>query len=318
MSHFRILVTGGAGFIGSHVVDRLVAGGDEVVVVDDLSTGRAENIAAHLSNHSAEFHRADFADKAVLSKLLPGTDVVVHLAGLVSVDRSVVDPATTMRVNVQGTDVLLERCVEQGVERLVFASSAAVYGDLRPPLREDLPSRPLSPYAASKVAGEAHCRSYWNAYGLQTVVLRLMNVYGPRSRGGPYGGVMTKFAEALNSGGPLTVQGDGKQTRDFVHVSDVASAVSVSVKASVAPGETFNVGSGVPTSVNSLAKHFMSSSSRRVPVVHGPPRQAEIRASYADISKAKRMLGFTPRVPLAHGIKQYLDWFENDHVIHES
>jgi UDP-glucose 4-epimerase len=286
----------------------MVAEGHEVVILDDLSSGSTRNVEAHLTDPEVELVRADFADARVLSEILPGSDVVVHLAAIVSVAQSVADPESTFRVNTEGTARLLAQCVKAKVKKFIFASSAAVYGDSRPPLNEALPCRPLSPYASSKVAGEAYCGSFQGSYGLETVVLRFMNVYGPRGRGGPYSGVMTKFAEALRNGEALTIYGDGRQTRDFVHVSDVVSSVAAAVMTSAASGEIMNIGSGAPTSINALARLFVSASGSKLPVQHAPPRKAEVRASFADISRARRVLGYSPRVALAKGVEEYLEW----------
>lgn len=305
----HVVVTGGAGFIGSHLVDRLVVDGQSVTILDDLSNGELKNVAAHLTNRDVKLKESDFLDEEVLAEVLPGSDVVVHLAAIVNVLRSVADPVSSRRINTEGTIRLLEQCVKHGVKRFVFASSAAVYGSTPPPLKEEFPPRPLSPYAASKAAGEAYCNSYFNSYGLETVILRFMNVYGPRRSGGPYSGVMTKFAEALYSGKPIIIYGDGNQTRDFVHVEDVVSSVVAAISNIAAIGETLNIGSGVPTSINSLAKLFISVSGKEVPIEYGRPRKAEVRASFADISKAKAMLNYSPSISLSDGVKGYLEWY---------
>ena len=287
-----------------------MADGHQLVVLDDLSGGVSGNIAHHLAKHKIELVKSDFTDPQVLSSVLPRSEVVIHLAAKVSVAQSIADPESTWRVNSEGTVRLLGQCVKAGVKRFVFASSAAVYGNSRPPLKEGLPCNPLSPYASSKAVGEAYCSAYESSYGLETVVLRFMNAYGPRGRGGPYSGVMNRFAEAVQAGEPLTVYGDGRQTRDFVHVSDVVASVVSAMTNPAAKGEVFNIGSGIPTSIDSLASLFISASGREVQVHHGPPRKAEVRASYADISMARRVLGFSPKVPLAKGVREYLKWYE--------
>jgi nucleoside-diphosphate-sugar epimerase len=305
-------VTGGAGFIGSHLVDRLILDGHQVLMIDDLSNGNLRNVAGHLKSQKVELVRADFADSRALAELLPGSDVVVHLAALVSVTKSVADPESSRRTNAEGTIKLLDQCVINGVKKFIFASSAAVYGESNPPLKEDMSCKPLSPYAASKVAGEAYCHAYANSYDLETVILRFMNVYGPRRSGGPYSGVMTKFAEALQQGKGLMIYGDGEQERDFVHVSDVVSSIAAAMTNPKAVGETFNIGSGVPTSINGLAELFISAGGKRVPIEHGPARKAEIKASYADISKARGVLEYSPTFELRKGVGEYLTWYQEN------
>ena len=308
-----MVVTGGAGFIGSHFVDRLVADGHQVDILDDMSNGNTTNIASHLRNNQVRLVQADFADSEALAMLLPATDIVVHLAALVSVARSVAEPELARRVNTEGTIKLLDKCARYGVKKFVFASSAAVYGESSPPLREDMPCRPLSPYAASKAEGEAHCKAYAKSYGTETVILRFMNVYGPRSGGGPYSGVMTRFAEAINTGKELVICGDGEQTRDFVHVADVVSSMVAAMTNPRAVGETFNIGSGFPTSINLLASLFIAASRREVPIKHSPPREGDIRSSYADITKARRVLGYSPKVGLSKGVNECLAEYLESH-----
>lgn len=302
-------MTGGAGFIGSHLVGRLLADGHEVTAVDDLSTGDQNNLKGSMERPGFEFVNGDFASERVLSKALPGADAVVHLAAIVGVPRSISEPELVHEVNVNRTLRLLSACAKNGVGRFVFASSGSVYGDASPPVAESLPPSPLSPYAASKAACEAYCMAYQSAYGISTVVLRFMNVYGPRM-GSTYGAVMTEFARAVHEGTPLTVYGDGGQTRDFVHVSDVAEAVSLGVTADRARGRTFNVGTGVPTSIAELADMFISSSGvKGLGVSNLKPRVGDIVHSYADVSRARRELGFDPKTRLQDGVRELLEWY---------
>lgn len=304
----KVLVTGGAGFIGSHLVDSLLAGKHQVTVVDDLSNGTRGNLAGHLGKPGLELIESDFADKAVLSRAVPRAEVVVHLAAIIGVAQSVKEPELVHDVNVDRTLRLLGACAKGGVRRFVLASSAAVYGDASPPVSEDLPVRPLSPYAASKVSCEAYCRAYQSAYGLSTVVLRFMNVYGPRM-GGAYGAVMSEFAKSVEEGTPLTIFGDGTQTRDFVHVSDCVRAIMLGTSAPQASGEVLNVGTGVPTSIIDLAKMFISASGKRsLRVAKEDARPGDILHSYADVSKTKRLLGFAPKTRLSEGVGDYLKW----------
>ena len=304
----KVLVTGGAGFIGSHLVDALVAAGHRVTVVDDLSTGSPGNLAAHARATGFEFIRADFAAEPILSKAVPRADLVVHLAARVGVADSLKSPEAVHEVNVSRTLRLLGACAKGKVGRFVFASSASVYGDAPPPVSEAMAVRPLSPYAASKASCEAYCRAYQESYGLQTVVLRFMNVYGPRM-GGAYGAVMSEFARSVEAGTPLTIYGDGRQTRDFVHVGDAARAIMLGATSERADGETFNVGTGIPTSISDLAELFISASGRRgLKVSRVSPRPGEVRHSFADVTKSKRSLGFAARTGLSEGVGEFLRW----------
>jgi UDP-glucose 4-epimerase len=293
--------------MGSHLVDRLAAEGHEVVAVDDLSSGRRENLASCFGKGRFEFLEGDFAAEPALSKLAPGS-VVVHLAAKVGVPGSLRDPELTHEVNVTRTLRLLGGCAKRGVGRVVFASSAAVYGDAPPPLSESGPVRALSPYGASKIACEAYCEAYQRAYGLPTVVLRFMNVYGPRMDDA-HGGVMSEFAGSVERGVPLVVHGDGKQTRDFVHVSDAVEAIMLAISSERAAGETLNVGTGTPTSISSLAEMFVSAGGRPGPgVSHVPPREGDVRHSYADTTKSARVIGFAPKKKLPDGVAEFMAW----------
>lgn len=305
----NVLVTGGAGFIGSHLVERLVAEGHRVTVVDDLSSGRQANLRRVLGRLELNFLEGDFAEEQVVSKLVPASEVVVHLAAKVGVASSVKDPELVHEVNVNKTLRLLGACANGGVRRLVLASSASVYGDTPPPVSESAPVMPLSPYAASKVACEAYCKAYQSVYGLPTVSLRFMNVYGQRMNSA-YGAVMSEFARCTEEGAPLVVQGDGEQTRDFVHVSDVVDAIVLGITVDRAAGETINIGTGVPTSITALARMFMASSGKPgLGVIHSPPREGDIRESYADTSKARRVLGFEAKKKLSGGVSEFLKWY---------
>jgi UDP-glucose 4-epimerase len=305
----RVVVTGGLGFIGSHIVEKLVMGDNDVVVLDDKSNGDVANIGSRPDSPNLNLVVGDVRSRNKLRRALVDADVVIHLAAVVSVLRSLEDPALTTEVNVGGTLNVLSACIESGVRRMVFASSAAVYGGMEPPLEEDRAPIALSPYAASKIAGEAYCRAFSESQGLETVILRFFNVYGPRSTG-PYAGVMVKFAQAIIQGRPLVIFGDGEQTRDFVHVNDVADAAILAMNKNGARGEVFNIGTGISTSVNGLAKIFLSASdSEEIDISHVEPRQSEVRHSRADIRKAVEQLGYKPGVKLESGVEEYLSWF---------
>ena len=307
----KVLVTGGAGFIGSHLVDELVKRGYEVSVIDDLSTGKIENLQGHLDGE-VKFFKGDIRDGQLVDELVGGVDAVIHLAAISSVSFSVENPLLTNDVNVNGTLNLLNACVNAGVQRFIFISSCAVYGEpCYLPVNEKHPVKPLSPYAASKVAAEEHCEIFRKAYGLDTVVLRLFNVYGSRQRKeDTYSGVITRFAANLVYGKPLLIYGDGSQTRDFIHVDDVVEAVRLVLESGDVAGETFNVGSGKPTSINKLAKLLAEGSGGGVEMVYEKRRVGDLEQSYADIVKAEKALGYKPRMALERGLKSLLFEFK--------
>ena len=290
-----VLVTGGAGFIGSHIVDELV-GANDVRVLDDLSTGQE----GHL-HPDATLVRGDVCDPTALAEAMDGVDLVFHEAANASVARSVDDPVASHRVNTAGTLGLFERA--RAVDaRVVMASSTAIYGDpTEIPVTEDEPTTPQSPYGVEKLTGDHYARVYHDLYGLETVALRYFNVYGPRQAGGDYSGVITTFLEQACAGQDITVEGDGSQIRDFVHVSDVVR-VNLLAAATDAVGEAYNVGTGRSVSILELAELVRDLSGSRSEIVHVDERPGDIRASRADISKAKASLGFEPTVSLREGL----------------
>lgn len=303
----RVLVTGGAGFIGSHLVDRLVSEGCEVKVLDDLSSGSLANIRGHVRSGRVSFVEGDVGEADVVEKCVCGVDFVVHLAAVASVPFSVEHPVLTFEVNVDGTLNLLKACVESSVERFVFVSSCAVYGEpVYLPVDELHPVNPVSPYAKSKVAGERWCRVLGEKCGLETVVLRLFNVYGPRQGFNDYSGVITRFIEQIKRGLPLTIYGDGSQTRDFVYVSDVVEAVLQALKCEGVKGEVFNVGFGRQVSVRDLALAILRLARADLDVVYEAPRAGDVKHSVADISKAEKLLGFKPSFSLRDGLHALL------------
>lgn len=308
----RILVTGGLGFIGSNLVDRLIST-DEVTVLDDLSSGRIGNVTQHLENPKFRLVRGSILDPDTIDNALEGASAVVHLAAVVSVALSVEKPLLVHRVNVEGTLNILESCLRRSVDRFVFASSAAVYGnDLTPPFREDYQSNPSNLYGATKEAGEAYVKAYAETHDLKTVILRLMNVYGPRRSPGPYAGVITKFAEATSLRKPLMVYGDGEQTRDFIHVSDAVEAMASAVHKDQAIGHTFNIGTGKPTTINKLAGIFSRLTDSGCQINHVETRRGEVMASWSNIEKAKKVLEYKPKVSLENGIKSFMEWFNSE------
>lgn len=289
-----MLVTGGAGFIGSHLV-RALADENRVTVLDDCSNGDPERLPA-----AVRFVEGDVRDAEALARAGEGVDLIYHLAANVSVDRSVEEPVWSHDVNVDGTLAVLEFAREQGA-RVVFASSAAIYGDPAAlPVSEDDPTDPLSPYGIEKLAGDGYVRAYHDLYGVDTVALRLFNVFG-EGQSSEYAGVVTAFVEGVAAGESLTIHGDGEQTRDFVHVDDVVDAFLLAGTTEHV-GEAFNVGCGRAVSVAELARTVLEVADSDADVVHTDARAGDIDASLADISKACSELGFEPSVTLVDGI----------------
>lgn len=300
------VVTGGAGFIGSHLVEALLANGTFVRVIDNLSTGRRENISHLLDHPNLSFHQLDVTDLGAIAPVFQDVQWVFHLAGLADIVPSIETPHAYHRANVDGTVCVLEAARQAGAERLVYAASSSCYGLPESlPLTETAPIRPQYPYALSKYLGE-QCVLHWGlVYQLPVISLRLFNVYGPRSRtSGTYGAVFGVFLAQKLAGQPLTIVGDGKQSRDFVFVTDVANAMLAAAKSSHC-GEVFNVGSGTATSVNRLAELLGGE------VVHIPKRPGEPDSTQADIAKIQWMLGWNPRVSFQSGVETMLQHIEH-------
>jgi UDP-glucose 4-epimerase len=296
----RIVVTGGAGFIGSHLVERLVWRGHDLVVLDNLSTGKWDNLRKVINE--IDFIEGDIRDEDLVKRLLKGADGVAHLAALTSVSESMEKPALYHEINTSGTLRLLQLSLESNVKNFLFVSSSAVYGHPRRlPIREIDPISPLSVYAATKASAEAYCQAY-NKMGLRTCLLRLFNVYGPRQGLSQYSGVITQFTDRVRKGKPPIIFGDGKQTRDFAYVGDVATLMATTVE-KFSEG-VFNVGTGESSTITKLAKalaHTMGKPDLQ-PVYEGS-RPGEIRYSRADISKARKVFGFRPEVSLEVGLR---------------
>jgi UDP-glucose 4-epimerase len=303
----KVLVTGGAGFIGSHVVDRLVNDGYEVRVIDNLSTGNLDNIQNHLNSGRVEFVKGDIREASTVKVTLEGVDAVIHLAALVSVPLSIQNPTLTFDINLLGTLNLLRSSIEKSIDRFVFVSSCAVCGDPKSlPVNEETPTDPISPYAESKLIGERYCLGFSEKQLLESVVLRFFNVYGPRQTMNDYSGVITRFLECCDRKLPLTIYGDGSQTRDFVNVTDVAAAVVASMESKVT-GEVFNIGSGRPTTINELAKSIIELTGSKNGVRFEKARAGDIKDSYADVSKAKKLLGFEAKLSLINGLETLIE-----------
>jgi len=304
----RVLVTGGAGFIGSHLVDKLMDEGFEVVILDDFFSGRRENLNQYFGKANFCLVEGDVRDEADVRKAVKGMDVVFHLAAIVSVDFSVRNPLLVNEVNVGGTLNVLRESLKAGVKRFVYASSCAVYGEpVHLPVDEEHLATPLSPYGVSKLAAEHYCRVFHEVYGLETVCLRFFNVYGSRQVIGPYSGVIMKFIDRLKRGKQLIIYGDGEQTRDFVFVKDVVDACVRAMHRKDCVGEVINVGSGVETSVNELANVLVELFGLHdVKPVYAEARAGDVRRSCADLGKAEKLLGYKPKTSLREGLTMLL------------
>jgi len=308
MGYAEVLVTGGAGFIGSHLVEELVRGGTSVTVIDNLSTGRSENLGRHLKK-KISFVKGDIRDKdAVDEAVSTRVEAVFHLAAITSVPYSFEQPNVTFEANVDGTRNLLEASQRREVERFVFVSSCAVYGDPQYlPVDERHSLKPMSPYAESKLEAEKACMEFSENYGLKVTILRPFNVYGPRQRKDQYSGVIAKFMERLHEGKPPVICGDGLQTRDFIHVEDAVRAFVLTLRTDIAVGRVFNVGTGVPTAINQLARLFLDLfDAEGIEPQYVNARPGDIKHSYADINEARIHLGFEPQVSLKDGLARLL------------
>jgi len=307
----KIVVTGGAGFLGSHLVDKLIREGEEIIVIDNLFRGQTENIEQHIPNKKFTLLNDEIQNKTKINDALHLADAVIHFASISSVFRSIVEPEIVNTINVTGTLNMLNLCIKEEVQCFIFASSAAVYGgDRNRPLQENDSLHPLSPFAASKIAGEAYCKAYSETYGLNTIILRFMNIYGPRITK-VYRRVCSKFAEATIRNEPLIIVGDGKQTRDFTYVTDAINAILLALNNKDIESEIFNIGTGKPTTINQLAnlyKKISGNSKQEIKRINA--KKGDLIYSYADITKAKKKMGYNPKIDLETGISKYLEWYK--------
>ncbi|MCB9545906.1 MAG: NAD-dependent epimerase/dehydratase family protein [Myxococcales bacterium] len=300
----RALVTGGAGFIGSHLVEALVARGDAVTVLDDFSTGHAENLAAVRAD--IRLVRGSVTEPADVAAAAAGADVIFHQAAVASVPRSVEEPAHTHAVNVGGTVQILDAARRLGVRRVILACSAAVYGDRSDAAREDDAPHPESPYAVEKLAAEHYLRMWPSIYGTETVSLRYFNVFGPRQDpASPYSGVVSVFVDRLRKGLPVTIYGDGEQTRDFVAVADVVRANLCAADVPDARGLVCNIARGQATTINALYGALADLLGGPA-AAHGPARAGDVRRSLAEVSRARALLGFEAQVSVRDGLARLL------------
>ena len=305
------LVTGGAGFIGSHLVESLLQQNWQVRVLDNLSTGKLANLG--VNKERVEFMQGSIVDPAAVSKAVQGCDVVFHLAALPSVARSVEAPLESHEACATGTMNVLDGARRAGVRRVVYAASSSAYGNLPGRQRiESEPLSPLSPYAATKLAGELYCQCFAAVYPLETVRLRFFNVYGPRQdASSPYSGVIALFLTAMCAGRIPRIDGDGLQSRDFFYVANAAQAMSKAADAKSANGNVYNIGNGASITVLDLVRHLNELLGTKIQPTFGPPRQGDVRHSEADISAARRDLGYDPLVSFQEGLRHTMDWYRS-------
>src|SRR5215217_181808 len=309
----QYLVTGGAGFIGSHLSEELVRRGERVRVVDSLITGKRHNLE-HIPG--VEFIEGDLADLAVATRAVRGVDYVLHQAAIPSVPRSVEDPITSNRANIDATLNLLVAARDAGVRRLVYAGSSSAYGDTPTlPKTETMPTAPLSPYALQKLVGEQYCQMFTRLYGLETVTIRYLNVFGPRQDpSSPYSGVISLFISALCDGRQPTIYGDGEHTRDFTYVANVVDGVLRACTANGASGEVINVATGGRISLNHLFQNIRGLVGAEVEPIYEAPRAGDVKDSQAEIGKAERLLGYRPLVSFEDGLKQTVEWYRTSQM----
>jgi len=305
----NVLVTGGAGFIGSHLVDTLVSAGCKVAVLDNLSSGNYSNLK-HLEGQFA-FYQDDIRNQHAISTAAEGCEVIFHLAAIVSVPQTIEDPLDSAAVNDTGTLLVLDAAREKKARRVIFSSSCAVYGDdRRLPKQEDMNPKPQSPYAVQKLAAEYYARVYYELYGLEAVALRYFNVYGPRQDpSSPYSGVISIFmAKALHNE-PAVIYGDGNQSRDFIYVQDVVRANLLAATAKGVGGQVMNIGTGRSVVINQLWKTICALSGQNLEPEYAPGRPGDIVESVADIGSAKALLGFEPEISFEKGLESTFEWY---------
>ena len=307
----KVVVTGGAGFIGSNLADELANRGKEVVILDDLSTGKIDNIGGLRRRENVRFVNGSVTDMDLLKGVFKRAEVVYHLAAIPSVPRSIKEPERSNEVNINGTLNVLMAARACGVRKVAYASSSSVYGDtLELPKREEMNPNPLSPYAVTKLTGEYYCRVFQEVYGLETVSLRYFNVYGPRQDPlSEYAAVIPKFIQRALKGMPPVIYGDGNQTRDFTFVKDVVEGTIILAE-NEATG-VFNIGRGEQTSINHLARLVLEVTGQDLEPIHEKPRTGDVRHSLADISRAKSY-GYNPKYSVKEGLKETVRWFGHE------
>ncbi len=307
----RYLVTGGAGFIGSNTVDELVRRGHSVVVLDDLSSGKEENLAE--SRNKITFIKGSITDIEIVRKAMHEAEFVIHLAARTSVPRSVKDPIETNRINIDGTLNVLVAAKEIRVKRVVFSASSSAYGETPTlPKIESMQPQPISPYGVTKYVGELYAQTFGRCYGLENVSLRYFNIFGPRQDpGSPYSGVLAKFCSSFLDDTQPVVFGDGEQTRDFTYVDNAVQANLLACEAPNVSGKVFNVGCGGRISLNDILDALRKINGKLLEAKYEPPRDGDIRDSQADISQAREFLGYDPQIDFAVGLIRTFDWYRS-------
>ena len=307
----RYLVTGGAGFIGSNTVDELVRRGHSVVVLDDLSSGREDNLAE--IRNKITFIKGSITDIEVVRKVMHEAEYVLHLGARTSVPRSVKDPLETNKINIEGTLNVLVAAKELKVKRVVFAASSSAYGETPTlPKTEAMQPQPISPYGVTKYVGELYCQTFGRCYGLENVALRYFNIFGPRQDpSSPYSGVLAKFCTAFLEDVQPLVFGDGEQTRDFTYVDNAVQANLAACEAPNASGKVFNVGVGGRVSLNEVLRELAKITGKTLAAKYEPPRDGDIRDSQADISEARETLGYDPQVSFEEGLARTFEWYRS-------
>jgi UDP-glucose 4-epimerase len=311
MARKRILVTGAAGFIGSHLAEELVKNGHSVKIIDDFSSGSVNNILGLFNYRNFKMIRGSITNRELISKAMSNIDVVFHLAAQVHVDRSIIEPRHTFEVNTLGTLNILDAALENDIELVVYASTSEVYGSAKyVPMNEDHPMNPASPYAASKAGADRLCFSYYNTYKLPVVVVRCFNTYGPKQKGAGYAAAIPKFLRRALSGLPPIIYGDGKQTRDYMYIKDAVNAYKLVLSSyENVLGKAVNFGTGKEISILNLANtifHLCGNKQRPVKVA---PRAGEVKRLCADISLAKKELGFAPKYSIEEGLIEFQKWY---------
>ena len=310
----RYLVTGGAGFIGSNMVDELVRRGHDVVVLDDLSAGREANLAA--VRQKIDLHVGSITDMAAVQSACHKVDFVIHLAARTSVPRSVKDPLETNHVNIDGTLNVLVAARDARVRRVAFAASSSAYGETPTlPKVETMQPEPISPYGVTKYVGELYAQVFGRVYGLENVCLRYFNVFGPRQDPtSQYSGVLSRFMLAVIQGQPPVVYGDGEQSRDFTYIENIVDQTLRACEADGASGLVFNGGTGARITINDVLKLLGKVSGVKIQAKYEPPRNGDIRDSQADISLARKVLDYQPRVDFAEGLRRTWDWYRSNYA----
>ena len=312
----NILVTGAAGFIGSNLTYELLKLGANVIGIDNLFNGRIENLEEILENKSFKFIKGDIRDFNFLLEVFKDIDIIYHEAAFTSVPQSILMPESCNDVNVNGTLNILNAARKNDVEKIIYASSSSVYGDTPSlPKKEDMPRIPISPYGVSKMTCEAYMQVFHQVYGMKTVSLRYFNVFGPRQKDSPYSGVIAIWLGRIIDNKEIIIFGDGEQSRDFTYVKDVVQANLLAAEYDIS-GEIINLGAASPIKLNDLAKLMLKITNKEeLKIIHTDPRPGDILHSYADISKAKKLLGFTPNFTQEEGLKHYFNWFCREYNI---